>query len=97
MRNLFLALICLTVPAVAVAQQADIPEEPTPVRVQLEQTVPAAADVANGEAAGVETAEVRSTRVVDEAAAQAGDPTTARWWWLVGAIVVAGVLLAAIL
>jgi hypothetical protein len=36
------------------------------------------------------TVEARSQKV--DAAAQAGDPTQARWWWLVAAIVVGAII-----
>jgi len=95
MRTFILGLMFLAVPALAVAQQADFQEEPIEARVQMEQTTPAAAvDAADAETVEGELAEVRSHRVVEEAAVQDGGPTTMRWWWLVGAIVVGGILVA---
>lgn len=101
MRALILTLALIAVPALAVAQQAEIQGDLSTPKVQLERTTPAtpapAADVADTEGSDYQPVTVESRSAPDAAAAQAGDPTTARWWWLVGAIVVGGILLAVLL
>jgi hypothetical protein len=101
MRALILTLALIAVPALAVAQQAELQSDLSTPKVQLENTTPAApapaADVADTEGSDYQPVTVESSSASDAAAAQAGDPTTARWWWLVGAIVVGGILLAVLL
>lgn len=101
MRALVLTLALFAVPALAVAQQADLQDEAATPQVQLQKTTPAspapAADAADTEVPADQPVTVESSSAADDAPAQAGDPTTARWWWLVGAIVVAGILLAVLL
>jgi hypothetical protein len=101
MRALILTLALIAVPALAVAQQADVQGDLATPKVHLETTTPAtpapAADLADTEGADYAPVTVESSSAADDAAAQAGDPTTARWWWLVGAIVVGGILLAVLL
>jgi hypothetical protein len=101
MRVLVLVLAFLAVPALAAAQQAiDAPAEDLVPRVELQQSAtpaPATADVAEMEGTGLQpvTVEARSQKV--DAAAQAGDPTQARWWWLVAAIVVGAIIATVVL
>lgn len=100
MRNLIVALVFLALPTLAVAQQADQTADLKPPQVELQQTTPpspATVDVVEKDRTDRQQADVQTQSVANDAAAQAGDPTTTRWWWLVGAIVLAGVLLAAIL
>jgi hypothetical protein len=97
MRVLVLTLAFLALPALAMAQQAapDASGATLP-GVEQQQTVPsspAATGEAGAEGADAQPASVEAHSTAPAAAAaQAGDPTTARWWWLVGAIVVGLIL-----
>jgi cytochrome c-type biogenesis protein CcmH/NrfG len=101
MRVLILTVACLALPALALAQQAGERGDLVTPTVQLEQTTPpaqatpAAVDIAEVEAFKERPAEAKTQTLADDAAVLQ-DPTTARWWWLVGAIVLAGIILAAI-
>jgi hypothetical protein len=99
MRTLVLALAFLALPAMAVAQQADQTTDFKAPQVEIQQSTPsspAAVDVVQAERTDRSQADVQSQTVVDDAAIQGG-PTTQSWWWLVGAIVLAGILLAVLL
>jgi hypothetical protein len=101
MRTLIVALAFLALPAMVVAQQAEQAADITPPQVEMQQTTapssPASADVADAERFDRDQTEVQSQTSADAAVAQAGDPTQRGWWWVVGAIVVAGIILAVIL
>jgi hypothetical protein len=101
MRVFFLVLAFLALPAVALAQQPpEAPAEREVPKLEVQQTAtpPAVTVEVETETADVERAAAETAAQGQDAAAQQpGDPTQARWWWLVGAIVVAGILLAAIL
>jgi hypothetical protein len=99
MRNLVLALVFLAVPTLVVAQQADPATDLTVPTVELQQSTPAtpaATDAAGAEPADQAPVDAQSETVTTDAAVMQ-DPTQPRWWWLVGAIVVAGIILAVIL
>jgi cytochrome c-type biogenesis protein CcmH/NrfG len=101
MRVLVLTLAFLALPALAMAQQATDLEDGTAPAVQLEQTTPqsqtaqAHNDIAELEAPGDRQVEAQSQTLADDAAMQQAPATS--WWWLVGAIVLAGIILAVIL
>jgi cytochrome c-type biogenesis protein CcmH/NrfG len=100
MRVLVLTLAFLALPALAMAQQANGLGDVTTPEVQLEQTTPqsqatpATSDIAEMEAPGDRQVEAQSQTVVNDAAMQQSPATN--WWWLVGAIVLAGIILAVI-
>jgi hypothetical protein len=101
MRVLVLTLAFLAFPALAIAQQAPLEAgDMAAPHVEMQQTTPASpavADVPGTQNSETQPAAVEASAATPDApAAQAGDPTTARWWWLVGAIVVAGILIVAL-
>lgn len=100
MRALILTVLFLALPAMAMAQQASETAEIVTPKVQMEQTTPqsapASVDITEVEASEDIPVQAQSQTVADEAAMQPAPPTTS-WWWLVGAIVVAGLILALVL
>jgi hypothetical protein len=99
MRKLVLALAFLALPTLAVAQQAEVTPEFGAPKVEMQQstpTSPAAVDAVSTDRADDAAATTEAPAPADNAAVMQ-DPTQPRWWWLVGAIVVAGIILAVIL
>lgn len=102
MRTLVAVMLFLAIPTFAAAQQASDALDATPV-VELQQsTAPASVDVTPAspttqlEASDTDVQmETQNTQAVEAAAMQ--DAPNRQWWYLVGAIVVGGLILAALL
>lgn len=97
MRTLVAVMLMLAIPTFAAAQQAPDALDTEPV-VQMERSTPDVDMTSDMDAqAPVTNVEVEKRDAPVEDAATMQDPNTRQWWWLVGAIVLAGVILAVLL
>lgn len=97
MRTLVAFILMLAIPTFAAAQQAPESLDAEPV-VELERSTPDVNLTSDMDAeAPVNDVEVEKRDAPLEDAAAMQDPNTRQWWWLVGAIVLAGVILAVLI
>lgn len=98
MRFIIALALLVAIPSFAVAQQPADPVEDAPI-IELQQTTPdRATETAAPEIApDVQTQQEATEAPAADDVADMQDPATKQWLYLVGAIVVAGIILAVIL